>query len=505
MDGILMASSGNHWHGKSIKRATGAHRIASFLRQHGYEIDVLDYATYFSEEELYDYLLKNITAKTKFIGFSGTFFIAFPKLINVSKRIKKKYPNLKIVTGSQVFEQTAAIHADYFVVGYGEYAILSILEDKEIKSTVKPFDGKSKHVIYALHDYPAFPMKDLSIDHVESDYIQPNELLTLECARGCIFKCKFCSYPILGVRDDHTIDPQNFEDNLKRNYDNWGITNYNLADETFNDYPEKIKKYADVVEKLPFKVNFGGYIRADLMCNEKRDDVEHLARMNFNSHFYGIESFNYDSAKAIGKGGDPKFMQDRILEIEQYFNDQVGFYHGHMSFIVGLPYETQESLDDTLSWVDRNWQKNSIDIHPLFINHYSRSDTQSLLSKDYKKYGYEEVNIDDIWKDEPSDIEVKDNNIKMYADNLRTKPEHDFGLIWDTGHFNLYTASKVSADWYAENKHKHGETPFHFNEWTGNGYNYEDLHASYEELGGLEPLKEKTEKFFENYKSKKLY
>jgi len=92
MDGILLASSGNHWHGKSIKRATGAHRIASFLRQHGYEIDVLDYATYFSEEELYDYLLKNITTKTKFIGFSGTFFIAFPSLINVSKRIKKKYP-----------------------------------------------------------------------------------------------------------------------------------------------------------------------------------------------------------------------------------------------------------------------------------------------------------------------------------------------------------------------------------------------------------------------------
>lgn len=504
MDGIILASSGNHYHGMSIKRATGAHRIASFLRKHGYEIDVLDYATYFTEEELYLYLLSNITQKTKFIGFSGTFFIGLPQLVAVSKRIKKKYPHILLVTGSQTFEHTAEIHADYYVVGYGEHAILSMMQGKQIKTQVRAYNGMNKNVVYAMHSYPAFPMKDLSIDHVERDFIQPNELLTLECARGCIFKCKFCSYPILGVKDDHTIDAQLFADNLQRNYDNWGTTCYNLADETFNDYPEKIKKYADVVEKLPFKVNFGGYIRADLMCSKKRDDIEHLARMNFNAHFYGIESFNRESAKAIGKGGDPEYMKDRILEIEQYFNDQVGFYHGNISMIVGLPYETPETMEDSLAWLRRNWRKHGINIQPLYINHPNKMDSQSVLSMEYEKYGYKEVDIDDIWLDEGSNFTGVDPFIKKYADEYRTKPLHDFGLTWDNGLFNKYTANRVTADHLEREKHIYGESPFHFNEWTGVGYKYEDLHASYEELGGLVPLKEKTQQFFENYKAKKF-
>ena len=134
MDGIILASSGNHFYGLSTKRATGAHRIASFLRQQGYEIDVLDYCTYFTEEELYQYLLANVTSKTKFIGFSGTFFIGFPHVVSVSKRIKKKYKHLVLVTGSQTFEHTADIEADYHVVGYGEKAILAIMRGASIKS-----------------------------------------------------------------------------------------------------------------------------------------------------------------------------------------------------------------------------------------------------------------------------------------------------------------------------------------------------------------------------------
>ena len=89
MDVILLASNGEHYSSPSLNRATGSHRIASYLRQHNYTVDVIDFATHFSEEELYSYVLRNITSDTKVIGFGGTFFIATPPLFSISPQLWK--------------------------------------------------------------------------------------------------------------------------------------------------------------------------------------------------------------------------------------------------------------------------------------------------------------------------------------------------------------------------------------------------------------------------------
>ena len=76
-------------------------------------------------------------------------------------------------------------------------------------------------------------------------------MLSFETSRGCRFKCSYCNFPILGVKDDYTRDADDFDTNLRRNYDDWGVTEYIITDDTFNDYVEKIRKYADRVDKCP--------------------------------------------------------------------------------------------------------------------------------------------------------------------------------------------------------------------------------------------------------------
>jgi radical SAM superfamily enzyme YgiQ (UPF0313 family) len=506
VDVILLASNGEHYSSPSLNRATGSHRIASYLRQHNYTVDVIDFATHFSEEELYSYVLRKITSDTKVIGFGGTFFIATPQMVNITKRIKKKYPRILIVAGSQVFENTASLHADYHIVGYGETAMLKLLRGEDLKYTTTFSNGKNKKTVFALHDYPAFPMRDLSIDYTENDYINENETLTLECSRGCIFRCSFCSYPILGVRDDHTVDAEIFSDNLKRNYDKWGVTNYNLADETFNDYPEKIRKYADVVEKLPFEVNFGGYIRADLMTNKKRDDIEHLARMRFNSHFYGIESFNYESARSIGKGGDPEYIKDKLLEVDAYMREQTGFYQATIALIAGLPHETMNTLDDSINWLNKYWRGNNVSMYPLTIPNPNKmhKNMHSVLSNRYEHYGYEAVDPDDIWSD---DVPVCHHNFKefeYFGRKFLQRPTSDYTIRWSNPNMNMYEASKRVAEFYFKDIVNFGETPFRFNEWTALGYTLQDMNKSYADLGGAAPPLEKKIKYLNDYKAKKL-
>ena len=96
----------------------------------------------------------------------------------------------------------------------------------------------------------------------DRDYIQPQEVLTLELARGCKFKCKFCSFTILGVRGDYSRCGDSLKEELEDNYNRWGVSNYSIADETINDSPEKLKKHADVVRNLPFDIRMSGFMRA---------------------------------------------------------------------------------------------------------------------------------------------------------------------------------------------------------------------------------------------------
>ena len=70
----------------------------------------------------------------------------------------------------------------------------------------------------------------------------------MEWSRGCIFKCAFCTYPILGVRDDHSRDENDLYEEMIENYERWGTKYYALADETVNDYHEKLERYAKVIK-----------------------------------------------------------------------------------------------------------------------------------------------------------------------------------------------------------------------------------------------------------------
>ena len=111
---------------------------------------------------------------------------------------------------------------------------------------------------------------------------------------------------------------------------------------------------------------FGGYIRADLL-HIRPGDIEHLARMQFNGQFYGIESFNRPSAAAIGKGMDSDKIKQVLLDTKAYFLKHNGYYRGSISLIAGLPYDTEETMGETLKWCEEHWKTNNVLIHPLVI------------------------------------------------------------------------------------------------------------------------------------------
>lgn len=475
-------------------RVAGVHRIGSFLREQGWDVEVIDFSLGWSLEELKTLGKSRITSNTVFVGFSSFFNSWSDTLSLFTSWLKTTYPNVKTVMGGQDIANTHAKNIDYWIDGYAEMALLELVKYFISPGSVNlkySSDFFPKKLIKANTFYPAYPMRSLLVKYEKRDFIQSYEWLGTEVSRGCKFQCKFCNFPILGVKEDYSRDASDFNYQLQHNFDNWGTTNYSLTDETFNDRTEKIIKFADVVDRLNFQPYFIGFLRADLMISRPQD-IEHIARMRFFSQYYGVESINHESAKSIGKGMHPDKLLPGLIDIKKYFKQQ-GPYRGEISLIIGLPHETKESARRGFQWLIDNWKDEAISINPLFIP--IKDYNPSVLSKKWKDCGYKEMSQEAI------------SQKIMESTSINFFPETEKELCWEHENMNIFDAIKIHTDWKEEcNKNNYFKiSPWDFAvETIRNSCDFDQLlKLGYNSLENS--VKEKNELDFVNkYKKKKL-
>ena len=429
------------------ERSSGSHRIATFLRTHAMDVEVVDFASHWHVDQLKVFVQQNIKPTTIFFAFS-TFFNhwnqTLQKLVNWMKR---EYPHIKVVLGGQQVIATHAKNIDIWVDSYGELAMLEIAKSLAGNTTAGlKFDfetfGTTK-VIKSLQAYPAYNLGDYSIIMQDRDFLQPYEWLTIEFSRGCKFSCTFCNFPVLGVKEDTSRTQESFEREMKYNYDNYGITNYYVADETFNDRVEKITKFADVVEKLNFTPFYSGFVRADLFP-ANMDMVPEMARMNFGGQYYGIETFNHQSGKVIGKGMDPERVKETLITVKDYMLKNAIAYRGNISLIVGLPYDTRAQWDLNIEWLKNHWNTESIVIFPLDVedletNAASNYTNVSKFSKNLQKYGLRKMGTE---KDNKAEY------FKVFKTGFEWRHGHfvDHKFLWEHDTMNIFEAREIAYE-----------------------------------------------------------
>ena len=493
----------------TIKRAAGAHKIASHMRGEGWDVEVIDYWLAFTVEEFIELINSRITADTVFVGLSVTFSI-YGNLIDKANQfirlIKKYHPHVAVIAGSKNLYIISALKADYHVTGYGEFGLMELckkLLGKENNLVMKTL-GRNQYVDCDTN-HPCYPHKDLSVKYEERDFLLPYEHVTLEFARGCKFACKFCAYNIIGVKGDYTRDMPSLGDELKRNYDMFGVSNYYVADETTNDSTQKLKEVAEQVRKLSFMPSFSGYIRADLIAS-RPDDRKYLAEMGYWGHYYGIESLTHKAAKTIGKGMHPDKLKQGLLEVKEYFESyDKGYYRATYSMIVGLPYDTKESIMNNLQWITDNFPNEAIMAFPLWLGNPSemlQNITSSEFDKTWKTSGdfLPTLGTDESFGASPDQINevVRKATWEIYTDPKAIKWQHDSMNWWE--------ANKLMSD-ILMSKHVLGKG---YHNWflgsiTSTGkFSMEEALAFKNTDGYTYILQNATNEHIEAYKSKKL-
>jgi radical SAM superfamily enzyme YgiQ (UPF0313 family) len=381
-----------------LTRNAGAYRIATHLRNNGWDCDVVEWFDHWEKSDLENYLRRHVTSKTKWIGISNTWIphnYQTTKTLEILKEtiqfVKSLNPNILIVVGGQTPYDTR-LGADYYIYGYAENALLKLLDykfgnGKPIFYT-KHLDGK---LIDAVHTEPSVGLNSYEIVYKDDDFISDTETLTIELGRGCKFSCDYCNFPFIGMKEDTSTSEEYLYRELMTNYEKWGTISYIIADETINDRVEKLVKIKNVVNRLPFKPDFAAFTRLDLFRSHP-EKIELMCEGRIWSQFYGIETLNHRTGKLIGKGLNPEYSKELLLKIREYFLKNLGRYRGTVSMIAGLPHESIDSMRDSNNWLLENWSDQNVHWWPLQI---VKNGTMSAMGQDFTKYGYKEMSSED--------------------------------------------------------------------------------------------------------------
>ncbi len=410
-------------------RYAGTYRVATELREAGYTVQVVEFFTQWREDQIIKIIDKFVTKETKLIGFSCTFFlpqnlpwggrtkirnllkghdsnsekqgdernpmpgnpgvasVLFGRddIFNIFDYIKQRSPASKIVVGGArsnlAEDEPYNKKVDYILSGQSDVSILALADHVFYKTDLKVAYTKNACRVVKEKDYPVENYTASRILYEDNDLIFDKEVLPIELARGCIFKCSFCSYDLIGKKVwEFNRSPELIAADLINAYNKFGSTGFMFCDDTYNDSVDKVERLHKEFIKLPFELSFSTYARADMIIT-KPHTAPLLYESGMRSVFFGIETLNHESGKSIGKGMDPERLKDGLYEIKALpgWKDIVTA----SGFIIGLPFDTEETIHATFDWLLQSdcpidsFSPTPLSIHPT-----------SAIGKNMEKYGY---------------------------------------------------------------------------------------------------------------------
>lgn len=386
----------------------GTYKLSTEIRNNGYTCQVIDLFSYFTFDNLKKIINKFVTSETILIGFSCTLMekrigpYGNPKskvynfgrpdeeVSEIIRYAKQKNPKIKTVAGgARINVNSYWNFIDFTVVNKGDVAIIKLIEHllygtnlPAIKSQPNiVIDGSSEDYFYTQEQFA-----QSSIIYQTEDIILKNECLPIEIARGCVFKCAYCHFDLIGKKiGDWQKNSDILRNEMLINYQKYGTTHYMFSDELINESMPKMQMVYDVIMSLPFKITYTSYARLDLIWRfpAMRDMLLDSGAVSI---AFGIETMNDSAGKKIGKGlGGERIKETLAFCAETWTNKVIT----SSQFIIGLPGEDRSSIAKTLDYLVSDECK--LDIFgflPLFIRPEEDGRSNSLIDKNPKKYGY---------------------------------------------------------------------------------------------------------------------
>jgi len=382
----------------AFRRTLGPYRIAQALKDAGYTVQVVEWLSSWHRHNLIPVLDKLIRSDTLWVGFSSTFMVSNRQQTSARGQMYSQ----PLVEMDWLFDQIKSRSKAWIVYG-GAYAHL-FAYDKRIDTYITGYAdvsvvdytnnlkaGNLPPRFVDSRQYPEPDVFNINVDWSDpSICLLPNEAVPIELARGCIFKCKFCNYPLIGKKKGTYQRPvEQVRLQMLDVYKRTGNTRFYFTDDTFNDDRERLQELHDMFTYLPFQPEFSCFLRLDLI-ERWPETAQLLLDMGLKGCFIGVETFNHKSGLAIGKGLDPERSKAELLRLRELWGDRVMISVG---LILGLPYDTPQYFKELEEWVKtapvHNISFNTLWIGPPAPEGATQKDGFSEFNLNIDVYGYE--------------------------------------------------------------------------------------------------------------------
>ncbi|MGC1550621.1 MAG: radical SAM protein [Rhodanobacter sp.] len=301
-------------------------------------------------------LLNSIQKKNfDIIGFTAL-GCNFPFVVNLAKRVRRSYPDKKIVLGGP---HATILHQEVM----GAFPWFDIIFRHEAEETFARYlqmqDHQNLHLISGVtyrtpegevkinHGKPI--IQDLNVlprhQYDAYDFREtPVDFMRIEAGRGCPFSCTFCSTATFFGREYRLRSPESIKQDMLFLNEKYGISAFRLNHDLFTVNKKKVAEICEVIKPLAF--TWGCSARADCVDTPL---LETMAEAGCDRIYLGVEAGSRRMQKITRKNLDLSLVPEVLETTERLKMRTV------TSFIVGYPEETEDDFKETL--------KMAVDLH----------------------------------------------------------------------------------------------------------------------------------------------
>ncbi len=388
----------------------GISYIASYLRQSGYKVDVIDaLSSHMTEDDI----IKAIKAgDPKVIGLSSLTPM-FNRAVQISKKIQECFPEKLIIIGGQhasimtrdVLSENECF--DIVVCGEGENTVLELMNsfsagNYDKREFLNNVDRLSKIKGIAFHkgntivqnppcdhikDLDTLPFPAWDLLPMENYIPLPNQYMRqpvvhMITTRGCPFVCSFCSCNAVFGRTIRSHSPQRVIEAIKHVKKKYGAKEIMFWDDTITVNKKWIK---DVCRKMidgKLDITWSCLSRVDTI---DREMVHLMKKAGCWNLLFGFEAGTQELLDNIKKG----IKLEQCKKVMKWTKEEG--IEVRASFMLALPGETPEMAEETIKFaieLDPDYAQFLITTPYPGTSLHDNIEKYGTVSKDYSKYSF---------------------------------------------------------------------------------------------------------------------
>jgi magnesium-protoporphyrin IX monomethyl ester (oxidative) cyclase len=365
--------------GVGLTPPLGIAYLAAYCREQGVDVEVVDAlgegpgtvtpfgADVFLRGLPLEAIAERVSPDADLIGISNLFSFAYPAVRELSKVLRARHPEKRIVMGgahpTHMYEEVLRDGtADLVVLGEGEIPIAELgrcvdgkiaLDDVPSLAYLDAGEIKKTRSIARLKDLDALPFPARDLLPMES-YIAAHEghgatserWTSMITSRGCPYGCTFCD-----IRRTKWIarSAENVVDEIEQCIDQWGVREFHFEDDNLTLRSARMHAICDEIlgRGLEIRWQTPNGIRASVT------DEELLRKMRDSGCKHITLAPESGSERVIRdiiqKGKD--YSHDELLELGRSAHKlgmKVAAY-----FVLGMPGEKPEDIEQTIEYGKR--------------------------------------------------------------------------------------------------------------------------------------------------------